>query len=210
MKSKNITHKNSEERKQQIIHAALSCFLEKGILDTGMADIRKRSGASTGSIYHHFKSKEQLGAAVYLEGIGRYQQGFLAVLDQHRNAREGVMAAVRFHLTWAEQNLDWSRFFFQTRHTVFPGDTQETFKRLNGTFFRQAGAWFKHQMAAGTIRPIPKDIFVTVLLGPAQEFIRHYLAGNTITPLSQAAEALGEAAWRALKADNQPLTAVEK
>ncbi len=33
-----------------------------------MEDIRKLSGASIGSIYHHFANKELLARALYLEG----------------------------------------------------------------------------------------------------------------------------------------------
>jgi len=40
-----------------------------------MADIRVRARASIGSIYHHFRSKEQLAAALYVEGLRDYQEG---------------------------------------------------------------------------------------------------------------------------------------
>ena len=65
--------KRSEGRRREIIKAALTCFTEHGFEKTGMALIREHSGASTGSIYHHFQSKEQLGAAVYLESILDWQ-----------------------------------------------------------------------------------------------------------------------------------------
>ena len=89
MKTKNVTHATTPSRRRQIIHGALACFTERGVAQTSMADICRRSNASTGSIYHHFKSKEQLAAAVYLEGISDYQQGFLAVLEEQQNARKG-------------------------------------------------------------------------------------------------------------------------
>ena len=34
-----------------------------------------RARASIGSIYHHFRSKEQLAAALYVEGLRDYQEG---------------------------------------------------------------------------------------------------------------------------------------
>ncbi|HTO27428.1 MAG TPA: TetR family transcriptional regulator, partial [Devosia sp.] len=42
------------DRRRQILDAALSAFLERGYAATSIADIRARSGASTGSIYHFF------------------------------------------------------------------------------------------------------------------------------------------------------------
>ena len=60
MKRLKTEHANTYKRKQQIIKGALSCFNEFGVTETAMSDICKRSETSIGSIYHHFKSKEQL------------------------------------------------------------------------------------------------------------------------------------------------------
>lgn len=164
-----------------------------------MADIRSESGASTGSIYHHFKSKEQLAAAVFLEGIARYQKGFLLELKKHTDAREGILAAVRFHLDWAARNPDWARFIFESRRSQFIESAKAEFRQLNTAFIEQAGAWFKNHMAKSTIRELPRDLFIIVLLGPAQEFLRLHLHHQTTTPIEKAADMLGKAAWRALR-----------
>ena len=55
-------------RRKEILQAALSCFSEQGFDATTVEQIRHRSGASTGSIYHHFKNKAHIAAALYLEG----------------------------------------------------------------------------------------------------------------------------------------------
>ena len=47
-------------RREEILTAALSCFLDKGFERTTLGDIRARSGASTGSIYHFFAGKRDL------------------------------------------------------------------------------------------------------------------------------------------------------
>ena len=51
------------DRKQAILEAALAAFLQKGVLATTIDDVRERSGASVGSIYHHYGSKEGIAAA---------------------------------------------------------------------------------------------------------------------------------------------------
>ncbi len=84
MKTKNSKHTTTAARRTEIIRAALACFTELGFTPTGMVDIRRKSNASTGSIYHHFKSKEQLAAEVYLEGIRDYQEGFVTALGRAR------------------------------------------------------------------------------------------------------------------------------
>jgi len=47
-------------RKRQICDAAIKLFLRKGVLGTSMRDIAAAMGASTGSLYYHFRSKGQI------------------------------------------------------------------------------------------------------------------------------------------------------
>ena len=107
------TQARSDIRRREIIQAALSCFVEYGYAATTMEDIRQRSKASNGSIYHHFKSKEQLANAVYLEGIIDYQSGVIALLDRNPGAREGIEAIIGHHLDWVSANPDWARYLLQ-------------------------------------------------------------------------------------------------
>src|SRR5262252_2881514 len=107
----------SDSRKREILQAALHCFTTIGFAGATLADIRVRAKASIGSIYHHFRSKEQLAAALYVEGLRNYQQSFLAELDRHRRAREAVRGLVHNHLRWVEANPDWSRFLYEYRQS---------------------------------------------------------------------------------------------
>src|SRR5690349_25121687 len=79
-------------RRQAILDAALECFSTLGYDQTTLADIRARSGASTGSIYHHFGSKERIAASLYLDGIHQTQAAGMAALLRTRTGRTGVAA----------------------------------------------------------------------------------------------------------------------
>lgn len=57
VKAKNI---NIEERKKDILDAALHCFLNFGYSKTSMDDVAKRAGISRPLIYLKFKNKEDL------------------------------------------------------------------------------------------------------------------------------------------------------
>jgi AcrR family transcriptional regulator len=54
----------SEERKDQIIEAAIKIFARKGFYETRMDDIVAESGLSKGTIYWYFKSKGEVIAAI--------------------------------------------------------------------------------------------------------------------------------------------------
>jgi AcrR family transcriptional regulator len=57
----------TEERRKQILQAAIAVFAEKGFDRATIADVARAAGVAEGSIYNYFKSKEDL-----LIGIPRY------------------------------------------------------------------------------------------------------------------------------------------
>lgn len=50
----------TDQRKLQIVEAAISVLMEKGITASSMNDFIRASGLSKGGVYHHFVSKEAL------------------------------------------------------------------------------------------------------------------------------------------------------
>src|SRR5258708_34700305 len=94
-----------ESKRQAILDAALACFASKGFAETTMEDIRKLSGASTGSIYHHFSNKELLARALYLEGRTSLNAALSASLIEQA-PREGIESLVQTFLAWVEHHAD--------------------------------------------------------------------------------------------------------
>jgi AcrR family transcriptional regulator len=54
------------EKKQQILNAALKLFVERGFHGTSTAEIAKTAGVATGTLFHHFKTKQELINSLYL------------------------------------------------------------------------------------------------------------------------------------------------
>lgn len=180
-------------RKAAILDAALAAFAEHGVEATTIEDVRRRSGASVGSIYHHFGDKEGLADALYVEGLRDYQRGFLEQLARHADAERGVRALVRHHLRWVEANQELARYLLRRREV----DEQA----LNAELQRASAAWFERQRHTGTLRPLSPELTQVLLIGPAQELCRLWLGGRARTTPTQAQRPLAEAAWRALRAE---------
>lgn len=189
----------THQRRTDVIEAALTCFTELGYAKTTMADIRKYSSASTGSIYHHFKGKEQLAAAVYIEGIRTYQEGLLKVLEVETRAREGVMAIVTYHLKWVNDHPAWARYLSEMRHAEFMAGTETDFKELNARFGAGITAWVSGHMKAGRLKSLPRDVFIALLLGPCQEYARQWLSGHAVLEPDAAVKAMAIPIWQSLR-----------
>lgn len=56
---------HTEEVKKNIVEQAGRLFSEYGYDSTGMNDIAKAAGVTTGALYHHFKNKEDILFAVF-------------------------------------------------------------------------------------------------------------------------------------------------
>lgn len=190
---------SAPSRREEILRAALDAFTERGFAGATIEDVRNRSGASTGSIYHHFGGKEGLAAALYVEGLRDYQQGFLRELRRRRGAEEAVKGAVRYHLRWIARNADLARFIFHRHETEVRAQTEQPLAQLNRRLFAEAGALLEPYFESGALRQVSLELFNAVLVGPSQEFSRHWLAGRTKTSIKTAERELAEAAWRALR-----------
>jgi AcrR family transcriptional regulator len=65
--------KKAEERRNEILDAADELFGQKGFDGTSTNDILEKVGIARGTLYHHFKSKEDIMDAL----IDRYSDGLL-------------------------------------------------------------------------------------------------------------------------------------
>lgn len=199
MKRPMSIHDGTPARKRDIMNAALSCFNKLGFTETSISDILEKAGASTGSLYHHFGSKEQLAGEIYLEGIRDYQEGFIAVLENESDARRGIFGIVEYHLQWVDRNKDLARYLFRMRHLEFMSSKEEEFARLNDDLNGRVAAWFRAQISAGAIRKMVPALYPVILMGACQEFSRQYVNGQIPVPLDAAARELALAAWSALR-----------
>jgi AcrR family transcriptional regulator len=187
-------------RRDRILQAALESFTERGFAATTVEEIRRRSGASVGSIYHHFGGKEGIAAELYVEGLRGYQEGFLRAVEGSDGAEAGVRALVRHHLRWVERNPQLAHFLMNRRETELREATESRVRDLNRAFFPRVTAWVERGVSEGVLRPLSADLREPVLLGPCQEFSRLWLAGATRISLRRAEGELADATWNAMRA----------
>jgi len=199
MRKRRGPYRGTDARQRAILDAALACFGEVGFVETTMADIRRRSGASQGSIYHHFGGKEQLAAAVYVQGLRDYQAGLIEALIAHPGAREGIGALVRYHLCWVRDHAEMARYLVRMRHAELMAPAEEAIADANQALMAELGRFFERHVAEGTLRPLPEELYLALLMGPAQEIARRRLLAGKEVDLELAISELAEAAWRALR-----------
>jgi AcrR family transcriptional regulator len=84
----------SEERKNQILDAAINVFAKSGFSDARMDDIVQESGISKGGLYWYFKSKDQIIFAVLDRMIQREFDTFLSEKNKLESARDQFLLLI--------------------------------------------------------------------------------------------------------------------
>src|ERR1700728_3698407 len=82
------THGTADQRRAQMLHAALEVISERGYADTRIADVAERAGVSPALVIYYFKTKDQL----LTEAIRHYEDSWYAV-GQRRMSRLTTAAA---------------------------------------------------------------------------------------------------------------------
>ena len=82
-------YKKSEASKRAILDAAYKLIMSKGYEKTSIKDIVKESGLPVGSVYHHFRSKDDMLNEAFLMFDDQLTDGALAALD-NQNALDAI------------------------------------------------------------------------------------------------------------------------
>jgi len=84
VKTKNVQRRlKADERRKTIMMAAMRLFVEKGYSTTRMEEIAEAAGCTTGPLYHFFKTKHDVFAALA-------EQTFTAFVGRARAYRETI------------------------------------------------------------------------------------------------------------------------
>ncbi|MDH4582894.1 TetR/AcrR family transcriptional regulator [Pseudomonas sp. BN415] len=187
-------------RKDDILQAALACFSEQGVDATTIEMIRDRSGASIGSLYHHFGNKERIIAALYLEGVSGYARLLEAGFAKVDSAEGCIKLLVACYVDWVLENPDWARFILHSRGRVEASELGEQLRETNRLHHGRIEEILRPYRELGAYREMPRDCFVSVVIGPVQDFTRNWLAGRTRTSLADCRELFIQVAWDAVRA----------
>ena len=76
-------------------------------------------------------------------------------------------------------------------------------RERNRAFFAAVRDWLAPHIAAGALRDVPLDVPSALWIGAAQEWSRRWLEDEALTPPGRASRLLADAAWLALKTEEE-------
>lgn len=188
------------DRMQTILDAALPLFVARGYSGTTIAEIRKVSGATTGSIYHFFKGKPDIAMKLW-------QQANLAWLNNAealrstRTPQEMITSTVRSLLEWATENRSLFLFFEDLRIRAQSDPELAPLLDEIASTHEEAAAVYREWALAGEVRDMPWPVTSALVVGPAYDYLRK--CGAT-QDHKAAIDLLCTQAWYAVRPDHDP------
>jgi len=189
-------------RHDEIVDAALRCFSQKGVGATTIADIREASGASVGSIYHHFGDKDGIAGRVYVEVLRRYHESYLAALRKCGSGEDAVKTTVRHYVDWVLRHRDAARMLIEARHSPQVNAAEPDIRSETRKFFEAVQAELRRYIDRGEIRDLPPAVMTAVLVAPCSALAAEWIRSGKITGARRQGELLAEAAWNAVRAEH--------
>jgi len=189
---------SGERRRTEILDAALRCFDDQGITSTTIGDIRAESGASIGSIYHQFGSKDEILAHIYCDAVSKYRTGLTEALHSQKHPKRGLRAAVDFHVQWIDSHRALARIMLRWDESELSEMGRAMLSEETRRFGVELGQWLKEAIASGAIRSMTPDMYAALFIGPLLEYGRRLVHGHTALPIDEGCRELADGIWRAL------------
>ena len=77
-------------RRSEILHEAAKIIASKGYASATVRDIADASGILSGSLYHHFDSKDQMLVEILQSMLSEITESYRRVADENRNSKDAV------------------------------------------------------------------------------------------------------------------------
>lgn len=149
------------DKRQQILNTALNLFVENGFHATPTSMIAKEAGVATGTLFHHFKTKEELINTLYLETKEILIQALTKQVNDQNTLKSKFRQVFYNAINWAISHPN-HQFFCR----------QYSFSPFISTLTRKLGLQHFHViqelLREGQEKDILKPIHVDLMLETAQ------------------------------------------
>jgi TetR/AcrR family transcriptional regulator, cholesterol catabolism regulator len=112
------TAATTTSRRHMILETATVVFAEKGIVATTVRDISERFGIQSGSLYHHFKSKEEMIAEILLPVVVAQVEEFDRIAAETDDPVETLRRAIGAAVAQTAANPDVARIMRNSEYQI--------------------------------------------------------------------------------------------
>ena len=201
MKTKKVDKK--EQRRIEILLAALELFSQKGFYATTIPDIARKMEMSVGNLYNYFSSKEELAQEIIRYVSQLLAEKIHAVNHQPVSTKEKIRGIVKIYFDMAVDQPQMIEYFLRVylaNREVFSDGCEGMI--CVAPFMTEIMVFFEEGVRAGDLRN--QDFFSAFGLFMGYLGGMAFLKGENVLPkeLQSYSDEIAENIYRALKSDN--------
>ena len=184
------------EKKEQILETALNLFIENGFDKTPTSRIALDAGVATGTLFHHFKTKEELINALYF----KIKTDISKIVSEGLEKAEGIKE--KMHLIW-HNYLSWAmkhpkRLQFLTQFSESQYITKLTKQRIYDEHLRFVFEIIEEGKKQGVFYNLPNELLTSIFGGVLHQVVRFILETPIIFDDKEFIEEAFTASWNAI------------
>jgi AcrR family transcriptional regulator len=154
-----------EERRRQILEAAVAVFSRKGYNTANVSDVAAEAGVSQGTIYWYFESKEELMTAAMLTALEDFGRQMYTDLEGYARATEKLRAVGESMVAFVDVAQGYFMMFVEFwSSSSRRWDTSQLWTGLLVEYKDLIAGIIKEGIASGEFRPVDADSLVWALM----------------------------------------------
>jgi AcrR family transcriptional regulator len=155
-RNKELNQQIKDERREQILVAALKLFAIQGLAATRMSDLSRHTGISQGLVYHYFRSKEEIFTHIVNTAIEKMNDAAVHLENLPIPAKEKIILATDSLLKGFHENENTSYYYFLITQAalsdLFPQETKDIILSKNRVKYEIMTRIFNQGQEDGTVR----------------------------------------------------------
>ncbi len=185
-----------EEKRDKILRAGLELFVKQGFHGTPTSAIAKAAGVANGTLFHYFKTKEELITALFFESKLAYLDMVVAKIGEQPSLKGKIKQMFLSTVNWALECTNEYKYCSQYTHS--PYVTEEVSGRLD-EFYGELAAVFQSAIDKGIIKSIDIEYLFNIALGQIDAAAQYLLKHNELIGDADFYEFAFDLFWDSIK-----------
>jgi len=173
-------------RREEILHAALRAFRDRGYHATTLEDIAGGLGVRSTALYHYFPDKEAILYACHREGLADVHARVADARARHATAGERLAHVIREHVRVMTETLEGSTLAFEV--SALDAAHQAEIIAARDRYERALRSIIAQGIADGEFRPVNPKIAAFAILGAINWIARWYRPEGSVHPPALGAQ----------------------
>ncbi len=179
--------------KEKILKVAQKLFVTQGVDKTSTAQICKEAGIASGTLFVHFKRKQDLIDAIYLEKKQKSFRYVATFLDENASVKENILKLSEAIISYYIENFeDFKYFQLLERGPIVSKEAKEIYKKEVAGSMETIKAWQK----TGELKDMDTCLLMNIWWGILMAFIQKFSEEPQKKPSADELKVI----WDALKA----------